>query len=222
MNTNIWVLIPAARQHLALLQECLEVLGNLVDHTLVVSNGLHPLTKHEINARVIQDPYKDINISRWWNLGLDQIEDWETNWENYDSINPHHVLVLNADARINPQGVAKLSYALDQHPEAVMAGPKPDFGTSKETRPQPLGADVRVPGYCFMLTSSHPIRLDEQFRWWCGDDDLEWRARQEGGTLRVGRIDFAHLGDGIPRGHLRDLANQDLLRFEAKWGIRPG
>lgn len=213
MSTHIWVLIPAARQHLALLQENLQILGELTANTLVVSNGEHPLTEHETGTHVIVDD-GDINISRWWNLGLDWIEEQDYDYE-------HHVLVLNADARIQVKDIARLSAALDRDPSAVMAGPKPEFGTSKETRPVPLGIHVRVPGFCFMLTSLNPIRADEQFRWWCGDDDLEWRARKLGGTLRVGRIEYGHLGDGVPKGELLALAKEDLIRFEAKWGIRP-
>lgn len=216
---NIWVLIPAARQHLTHVLECISVMGMPKHRILIVANGEHPLTEHETKTRVLYDRNRDINISRWWNLGLDRIEALESDEDDF--VAPHHVLVLNADARIGPNGIAKLSFFLDVNPEIHMVGPMRGVGRHKETRPEPLGLEQRIPGYCFMLTSNNRMRADEQFRWWCGDDDLMWRAAESGGTLRVGRLMFGHLGDGMPRGKLMKLANEDLIRFEAKWGIRP-
>lgn len=219
---NVWVVIPAHRQALGHLQENLKLLGpELASRTVVVTNGQHPITEHEVDVAQVIQAGMDINISRWWNLGLDWIEEQEDG-------HPHHVLILNADARIKPEGVARLSYALDTNPGYVMAGPKAGVGIERETRPGPLGVHVRVPGWCFMLNmqaidsdTGGPFRIDERFLYWCGDDDVEWRARAAGGTLRVGRIECAHLGDGVPRGDLARLAREDLARFEEKWRTRP-
>lgn len=216
--TPIWVTVPAHRPALDHLKALLDQLGDLAQRTVVVTNGDDPIRDDEIfpavtfedNAPgVADDP---VNISRWWNLGLDWIDD--------ASPEPHHVLVLNADTRITPQGVAQLSYSLERS-SAVMVGPHRSPGEYMETRPGPLGLRLRIPGFCFMLDSKAGLRADERFRWWCGDDDLEWRARQSGGTLLVGAVQFAHLGDGTPRGELRKLAEDDLWRFQEKWGVRP-
>lgn len=212
-STHIWVLIPAHRAAFGHLQVNLALLGSLSDHVVVVTNGQHPLTEHEVPHHLIQAGM-GINISHWWNLGLDFIEEKEAGER-------HHVLVLNADALIRPEGVARLSYALDTNPGYAIAHPKAGIGVDRVHRPGPYGVQTRMTGWVFMLTSDVPMRADERFRWWCGDDDLEWRAAQEGGVLRVGRIEAAHLGDGEPRGELRTLARDDLVRFEEKWGIRP-
>lgn len=219
MNTNVWVVIPAHRAALGHVKDNLTLLGDLGYRTVIVTNGDHPITEHELPQHIVQAG-KEINISRWWNLGLDFVWEAETDPRTGETAR-HHVLILNADARIKAEGVARLSYALDENPGYAMAGPKAGVGIEREHRWGPLGLDMRVPGWCFMLTSDHPMRADQQFRWWCGDDDLEWRARQQGGTLRVGRIEAAHLGDGEPKGHLLELAKDDLVRFEAKWQTRP-
>lgn len=219
---NIWVVIPAHRAALGHVKENLALLGrDLASRTVIVANGDHPITEFELDEgpHIIQAG-KEINISRWWNLGLDHIEEWETNPDG-TQYSRWHVLVLNADARIKPEGVARLSWALDTNPGYAMAGPKAGVGIEREHRPGPNGLDKRVPGWCFMLTSDVPLRADERYRWWFGDNDLEWRAREAGGTLRVGRIEAAHLGDGVPRGKLLELAREDQIRFEEKWGIRP-
>lgn len=211
---HVWVLIPAARPHIPMVNEALDVLGDLANHAVVVTNGLHPPTNYEIRGvHLVYDRTEGINISRWWNLGLDWIEEHDDEF--------HHVLVMNADTRIKMDGVLELSHAMDMHPRVVMAGPMTGRGIHVEHRPGFLGFERRIPGYCFMIGSRNRIRVDEQFEWWCGDDDLEWRAREQGGTALVGPIQFRHLGDGIPRDKLAEIAAQDVLRFEAKWGIRP-
>jgi hypothetical protein len=212
-GTNVWVVIPAARQHLDHVEACLDALGNFGNHVVVVTNGHDPIQQRELPVHVVHDKQPDVNISRWWNLGLE--------WIAAADSSPHHVLIMNADARILTEGVARLSLALDEHPDACMAGPMRGRSVHHETRHGFLGFEQRIPGFCFMLASRSGLRADEQFQWWAGDDDLEWRARRQGGTLLVGPIEYAHLSDGTPRGHLRDLAVADLRRFEAKWGVRP-
>jgi len=214
MTDHVWVLIPAARPHIPMVNEALDVLGELANHAVIVTNGLHPPTNYEIRGvHLVYDKAPGINISRWWNRGLDWIEERDDE--------DHHVLVMNADTRINLGGALTLSHALDTHPHVVMAGPMRGRGIHVEKKPGFLGFDQRVPGWCFMLTSRNRIRADEQFEWWCGDDDLEWRAREQGGTALVGPLDFRHLGDGIPKGNLSEIAQRDVLKFEAKWQTRP-
>lgn len=222
--TAVWTLIPAHRPALDHLKGALDVMDGYHSRTLIVTNGPEPIQSEELpGVRVLHDPKAGINIYRWWNLGLDHIDDLDPD--------PHHVLVMNADARITAAGVARLSYYLERSP-AVMAGPKRSFRNYLNTTPGPQGLEVRIPGFCFMLDSQArevdpesdeeiPLRADERFLWWCGDDDLEWRARRIGGTLLVGGVKFLHLGSGIPRNHFADLARIDVLTFEQKWGVRP-
>jgi len=217
LTNSVWVLIPAHRPALGLLQEAIQVLGET--QILVVTNGLHPITEHETNTPVLHDRTEGVNISRWWNLGLDWIEKTET--KRNGDIKPHHVLILNADARIAPEGVAKLSWALDHHPAARMAGPKRGLGIVFEHRPEAVGLEARVPGWCHMIRGDERLRYDEQFRWWFSDDDLEWRCRRDGGTMLVGHIEARHLGDGMPKGELLELAKADRWKFQEKWGSLP-
>lgn len=212
--TEIYVVIPAHRPALDHLRGALETLRHPADMTVVVTNGPDPIREEELPDGIvlITDPASDINISRWWNIGLSWIDSVEPD--------PYHVLVMNADARIGPDGVAMLSYELSRSP-AVMIGPHRSSGSYFETRAEPMGLHLRLPGYCFMLDSTAGLRADERFRWWCGDDDLEWQARQAGGTLLIGPVRFKHLGDGAPKGKLRDIARDDLWRFQDKWSVRP-
>jgi hypothetical protein len=218
-DTSVWAVIPAHRPALPHLRELLDLLGDLADRTVVVTNGglgTEPIRWDELDAHLITDHNPEVNISRWWNMGLDWIADATSG--------DHHALVLNADARIGVEGIAKLSTVLDKT-RSVMAGPDPHLQGSNrihhETEYGPRGLRWRIPGYCFMLDSSAGLRADEQFRWWAGDDDLEWRARSAGGTALVGGIEVLHLGDGNPHPDLQSVAKADLWRFQEKWGVRP-
>jgi hypothetical protein len=218
--TPIWVVIPANRSYVPHLRECLEVMGSFSDRAVIISNGPHPVTEHETGpvAKILHDP-GDINISRWWNRGLDWVEVQESS-EHGMLMDEHHVLVLNADARIAPEGIVRLSHELARS-QAVMAGPARGNGLYLDERTGPIPIQERAPGYCFMLKGSARLRADERFAWWCGDDDLQYRARYQGGVLHVGPVPFTHLGDGVPKGECLRLAKEDVRKFEELYGTRP-
>ena len=55
-------------------REMVPVLG--MDEVVVVTNG-EPITEHEVPGAVVLHDKGDVNISRWWNQGLDWIEQEE-------------------------------------------------------------------------------------------------------------------------------------------------
>lgn len=223
--SHIWVLIPAHRPALGHVLEALEPLGYLKDHVVVVTNGEDPIKVTELPVHVLTDPRPDVNISRWWNIGLDWIDGVEqfkpwgptVGWQG----RPYHVLIMNADCRIACSDVVQMSYELERHPRVAIAGPTPAPGVYLDTRTGPIAPNQRAPGWCFLLASQSLLRADERFRWWCGDDDLQWRARSSGGVLHVGPIRAVHLGNGTPQGELRKIASEDVWRFQEKYGVRP-
>jgi hypothetical protein len=86
--------------------------------------------------------------------------------------------------------------------------------------PPPL--ETRMQGFAFILAGELGLRADEQFVWYCGDDDLGRRAAIAGGMVMVPGFHVNHL---YPNGQVNDeLAAAipgDMQRYVDKWGGRP-
>lgn len=160
------------------------------------------------------------NISRMWNNGLD--------WARMNSGPEHWVAVLNDDAIVKPGWFDTITAAM-QETGAVMGGGDqhgvlgPRRGTHLlHVHPKPVDLRYRVPGYAFILDGRARLRANEVFRWWYGDDDLDWQAREAGGTVLVGGTFVDHLHpNGSTVGELAVIAGEDRERFIDKWGRAP-
>ncbi|MEU1088979.1 hypothetical protein ABZ401_19450 [Streptomyces sp. NPDC005892] len=163
----------------------------------------------------------DQNISSWWNAGLDLVADhasWlgDTEW---------NVAVLNDDVVAPPGWTDALSAAM-RSTRAVLAYPD-QFGGQQQilhTRAEPVDLRQRITGYAYMLRGEAGLRLDESMAWWYSDDDLDWRARERGGSLLVPGIPVQHLHpnestEASPA--LQEQADRDRQTFITRWGRAP-
>lgn len=167
---------------------------------------------------VLLYPKPGMLFSAWINTGLRFIE-------AHTGTQPAEVLCVGSDARGHARSVELLRDGLRDN-GLVMAGP--DWHNQCTGRPcVSYGAKDertiwnRVPGSCFMLAAEHGLRMDEAFRWWYSDDDLEMQARAIG---RVGLIDGTgfvhdtdHPLDAVQAAH----AAEDRRLFVDKWGQEP-
>jgi hypothetical protein len=82
---------------------------------------------------------------------------------------------------------------------------------------------TRLAGWAFILRGEwEGARLDEQFRWWCGDDDISLRARQGGGLVHVGGLHVPNEhADQSTTGVLAGQTALDMQAFVDKHGRRP-
>ena len=138
-------------------------------------------------------------------------------------------VLLNDDvvvARGTLSGVAREMWA---RPNAAVIGldydpRRPDVVTG-EVRCRPVDGTYRrggVGGFAFAVDASKPVRVDEQFEWWGGDDDLVLTAL----TLGYG----VFVAEGLPVRHphaetsaihfpeLGPAKDRDRLRLRSKWG----
>jgi hypothetical protein len=214
---DVWVVIPAHRPRLDDLAGCLRTLRHDPHKTVVVWNG--DQEPPELPCNVAIDSGTELNISRWWNLGLEYVS------SNARPV--HDVLVLNCDARVTQQGVDRLASALRQW-DLAMVGPTyrgeyngPETRINRELKP--VSHWDRVAGFCFMLARELGIRADERLRWWFGDDDIEWQARRLRGTGLVPGVRVEHPPAGGTRieGELRSIVGKDAKVFEATWHTLP-
>ena len=145
------------------------------------------------------DGWDKMSITYWWNLGIDYVTKTMPNAP---------VLVLNDDLGMSVEMINELLDELEDN----------DLIWSKN-----YGPYVHSPfsGACFGLRAG-TIRLDEQFVWWHGDDDLYHRAKQAGLRLRATEVEPIHVrttdyenwgttmfADDIPR---------DGALFASRWG----
>jgi GT2 family glycosyltransferase len=192
-------------------------LQDQVDMIIVIDNASDPWVSN-VNALIYRDPQQPPNLSRLWNLGLTlaagsamafRAETWD-------------VAILNDDAEPYPGWMDKVCAPLREQGAAascvmpvgqlLIHGP----GTAP-------GIGTRVSGWAFALKGEQGFRFDEQFQWWCGDDDLSMWAREEGGGLAIvpGPEVPNSLANGGTTGELLAQTAIDMQRFVDKHGKRP-
>jgi hypothetical protein len=109
---------------------------------------------------------------------------------------------------------------------AVLAYPDQFGGTRQilHTQAGPVDMRTRITGYAYLLRGEAGLRLDESMAWWYSDDDLDWRAREQGGALLVPGHPVEHRapnGSMYERPELHDQAVRDRTTFITKWGKAP-
>lgn len=212
---NLWAVIPSRDRP--------EMLAGLVsaliqDHVqpVVVDTGYPDHGTFDSRVFVIKDHDEPLNISRWWNRGLRYIQKIEGDSE-------YTVAVLNDDLKIPARFVSQLANALDVTGGAAAYPDQHGYGqTFKHEYAGPISLYRRMTGYAFALRGSAGILADERMAWWYGDDDIDWRARQLGGSVLVGGLTVTHLKPNETTvGALAEQAGRDRETFIKKWGRAP-
>jgi hypothetical protein len=219
VSDETWVLVPCERKRLEVLNELLEMLGRPAQRCVVVSAGAEPIMNGETPATVLHYPHDEINISRWWNLGLSFIRN------HYTMDAPHEVLFCESDTVADEYAVPALVDALRVH-ELSMVGP--DWFTGLGAGDvavygpnSPRSIEHRVPGTAFMIASEQGLRYDERFRWWYADDDFEMQARNRSGAAVVGGVLLDHGPSADLTPEKQRWADEDRALFVEKWGRQP-
>lgn len=226
---KLWAVIPSANRR--------KELNNLVRqlwqddvHPVIVDTGYlsNPL---DIRAGddfskfcdydCLMDHEPERNISRWWNAGLEWIAsgglDEEVPTEEY------FVAVLNDDLVLPDRFVSSMAKALQETGGAVAYPDQHGWNqTLVHKQAVPISLFRRMTGYAFVLRGSLNIRADESLKWWYGDDDIDWRCRQLGGSVLVGGVSVSHLTPNQTTvGELAEQAGIDRVTFINKWGRAP-
>jgi hypothetical protein len=153
----------------------------------------------------------EINIQRWWNRGIDEAV----------QLGATVVAVLNDDVRIADDGLSSMYRALVESSATIASPTRPDWGPGIHKgrlvpyRPVLWGA-------CWLLDVSSPLRPDESYRWWYGDNDLDIRARRDYGGIVSVDVWFENANTGQSTsvsGELQDLADEDAATFWKRYGL---
>jgi hypothetical protein len=216
--TNTWVLTPCHRPGLDELRGSLRHLNHPMDRIVVVTTLPDPIDPRELpGATVLLASDVGLNVSRWWNVGLDWISE-------HHEVGRYEVLCMHSDVRIEWSTLARLRSVLRGYNLAMVGADRYRVAASAvETRYDldAWSAEHRIPGECTLVAGELGLRFDEQFRWRYADNDFEWQHRKASGTGLVRGLTF----ECKPRQALSDeraeYAEIDHERFVAKWGGPP-
>lgn len=197
--------------------DCVRSLIGQVHEILVIDNGdAVPMvydTEHAWTQwQVTPYPEHPGNLSRAWNVGIRK-------WSEWVASDAFDLVIVNDDAII-PEGWVKAVGDRMREQGAVAACSGPYDHVLRE--PGIVSYHERMQGWAFMLAGEKGLEADEQFEWWCGDTDLDWRARQAGGMAMVRGFPVPNrFADQSTHGIRAEQANADAAKFYAKWGMRP-
>lgn len=216
--------IPTRGNRPFTLYRCLEAIGKQVDRVFLVDNSdwgfaNDPAEQDTLaglcqpaGITCIHDPQQPPNLSALWNRGLEAAGE--------DSL-MHWVAVLNDDAIVPANWFGHLSGQMES--AGAVAGGY-NGALTKHTKPGVTALHERMPGHAFMLDGRYELRADEQFQWWCGDNDLDMQARTAGGTLILPDDPVVHMFPDRSTAEnpvLQARTSIDMKLFVEKWGFRP-
>lgn len=218
---NIWAVACTYRPDIEAMNRTVALMGLPKENIVVVGNGEDPPTAEEIpGATVLTDREPVYNMPRWWNKGLNHVSTRNQN-KNYE------VFIFGSDTMAENRVVVRLAEVLRERNLAATCpdryGVIPAGEVVFEDRLERIrDMRYRMTGYAFVLRGELELRADPKFRSWYIDDDLEWQARERGGTGMVGGLRVGHPLNGSPLSPmLQRWAAEDREKFRAKWGDYP-
>lgn len=210
---NNWLIVPCQGERQRMLQRLLVGAEHPAELTVVVTTTLDPVEPCSLFDTLLVLPWTGHHISRWWNEGLDAVDEME-------STDDHVVVCASSDTIGPPGAVGALASVLRERGWA-MAGPNWHGDDTHELPPVRTVVE-RVPGACWAMPAHLGARADESFRWWYSDDDLETHLRQLG---PVGLVGGTGLVQGEPDSYMTEdqaqHALEDRARYVEKWGKEP-
>lgn len=195
-------------------KDSLAAIEGQVDEVIVIA---HNLDWDYDGAHLLMIPYrKELpNISEMWNLGLDLAADRGCT----------HVAVINDDAMVPKRWMQDMCRAIRDTGAAIASRADMHHFGYHYTSVDPIEHTpqyMRMAGHSFVVDMSKGLRLDEQFQWHYGDNDIDWQARHKGCTVIYPGPAVTHLYETQTTvGILRAIADADALRFQEKWGMLP-
>jgi hypothetical protein len=219
---EMWAVIPSGNRRVQLSSLVRELITDGVN-VVIVDTGYEPPLHNSEGSRVVIRDTGPKNISRWWNVGIDRaVRDHVT---STFADRPYAVAVLNDDVIVDGDRLRHLARRMFDEGASVAY---PDVhGHHRDVtlrEPGPVDLRDRLLGCCFVLDPRAGLRADENLVWWYGDDDIDWRARERGGSLLVHDVTVVHTD---PNGWM--TTNPELTRqvgvdretFVTKWGRAP-
>lgn len=198
-------------------KECLAAIGRQVSDVVVVEGGPDAQILDPDGFSIIREP--ELNISKWWNLGLTLIE----SRMKQDGIKRWDVAILNDDTIVPPGWMEAVTSAMrEENAAAGCSGGTAVPHRIVHRQPGPVGLITRMKGFAFVLAGGKGVRANENLRWYFSDDHVDWLSRKLGGMVMIPGFGVEHLHPNEQMGpELQAMVPEDAARFVAFWGARP-
>ena len=219
MSINTWILTCAPEHRKQEVVQLLEAAGHDPEYLLTITAEPRAIRPQTIPGRIITFPERPLNISEWWNLGAEFIDNMERGNGNTE----WNIIYMESDARLSARDVDLLQTALRTH-DVGMAGSDWQHALTHDDVRRGLNDlhPYRLPGFALMVRGELGLRHDPDMRWWFSDDDFEWTARANHGTVLVAGAELYHVGtDGLDSPDKQTYAVEDEIKFKSKWNILP-
>ena len=170
----------------------------------------------------LNDP-GDINISRWWNTGLNYIDMWNRMATAFGpSASKWDVAILNDDAIVPEGWFDAVSRTMRQMRVAAACSGGTAGMPVLHTNPGPVGLDTRLQGFAYLVAGELGLRANEQLKWYFTDDYMDWESRKLGGMVMVPGFHVQHLYPNAQvTPQLQAQIAQDAQTFVDIYGMRP-
>ena len=190
VNDSLWVTIPTADRR-RYIPAIIREAGVPKEQIVIVHTKEDNEDYPEVNN--IYDT-GEINIQRWWNRGI-----------NYAMARgARYIAILNDDVELADDPLNRIVRGMKEK-NAALGYPYPFPGWTC--------------GYCFIIDLATDVRPDEQFKWWYGDNDINFQAREQGGIVAVpAKVRHLH-GNELTQQNpdLMKLTTTDEDLFFKKW-----
>ena len=202
----LFMTVPTAGTRPELLESLVTNCGLARERIVVVAT--RPDVRVPEGVVVVSD-LGPLNIQRWWNVGIEAAK----------ARGASAVAVVNDDISLTPRTLHDLHHSLLASGAAIASPSRPEYRTGLHRRPLAPYAP-RLWGSLWVLSLSTPLRPDERYVWWYGDNDLDIRARKDHGGVVLVSVDYEHLhpGEGTASSEeLQEQTDRDGERFERQY-----
>lgn len=220
MNIPTYAVIPTAnRPDVAL--DAIDSIIDQVDDIFVIDNGMRmemPSSGghregHYFTTFWRPDPF---SLYRIWNFGIRLARNRAPEGR------PYNIAVINDDAIVPPGWVETVSGIMRTVGAAAGCSGLELVAPIIHSKAEPVSLFTRMTGWAFILQGESGLEANERYTWWFGDDDLDWRARQAGGMVRIPGLRVENrFENGQMTPELQAAAHLDGLTFKQIWGQMP-
>jgi hypothetical protein len=201
-----------------LLTQTVDAIATQVNLVMIVDNASVPPIKQtwqSENYMLLRNPEQPPNIARMWNEQFDLIAAAEAVAGN----SQWNIACLCDDAPAPPGWFVRVSTAMRK--AKAVAGSTHSYAPIDAAYTLTYlsnGVDRMCP-WAFVIAGEHNLRADERMRLHFQDTDLDWQARQRGGTIIVPGpvVPNLRIGENPDRPEYAHIIHEDERIFNEKW-----